>query len=188
MIPSGQEISSSLQGAWQLIFLDPNAMDHFTVTIDGFWRSFFAAVVALPYFLVAIIWPAPAPEGAPLWEPNAVLATLGYILSWIIFPIVAAFVARQFELTQRYIGYIIAFNWSGALVAQPLLVMEFMGHAGLIGANTLGALHMPIFVFVLFYGWAIARIALGASTWLAAGLIFIAKMIDMVIVALMMQP
>ncbi|MBT5433240.1 MAG: hypothetical protein P8Q36_19515 [Alphaproteobacteria bacterium] len=186
MIPSGTEISSSLYGAWRLIFVDDEAMAHFNVSIEGFWRSFFAAILALPYFLVVIIWPAPVAEGVTPWEPDPFMAGLAYILSWIIFPMVAAVLARLFELTQNYIGYITAFNWAGALIAQPLLILEVMTHAGVLSADAAAVLQLPIFVFVVWYGWVIARISLGATAWIAAALIFIAKMIDMLLFLVLM--
>lgn len=188
MLPSFAEISSSLYGAWRLIRLDDKAAKYFNLTIEGFWRSFFAAVISLPYFVVAILWlPREAIE-AGMEVPDPLLSTVAYLLSWMVFPAVAIVFARMFELSQSYIGYIIAYNWAGALIAQPLLVLAMAEHAGLIDANTMGALQMPIFIFVLWYGWIIARRTLGAGPWLSCALVFIAKMIDILLFVVLIGP
>ena len=181
MIPSFAEISSSLYGAWRLICLDEKAAQHFNLSMEGFWRSFFAAVISLPYFVVAIRWPPTEAVEGGMEAPDPVLSSLAYLLSWVVFPVVAIVLVRMFELAQGYIGYIIAYNWAGALIAQPLLVLAVIEYAGLIDSNTMSALQMPIFIFVLWYGWIIARRTLGAGPWMACALVFIAKMIDILL-------
>ena len=188
MIPSFAEISSSLYGAWRLICLDEDAAKHFNLTTEGFWRSFFAAVVSLPYFAVAILWLPQEAVEAGLEVPDPFLSTLAYVLSWVVFPAVAIVLVRTFELSKGYIGYIIAYNWAGALIAQPLLVLAVIEHAGLIDSNTMGALQMPVFFFVLWYGWIIARRPLDAGPWLAGALVFIAKMIDILLFVVLIGP
>ncbi len=182
------EIVSSLYGAWRLLRLDPAAMTYFNVTIGGFFRSFLAAVLSLPYFLLSLLWPASAVEGEMARSAEPVAALAGYALSWIVFPAVAAFLARLFELTRSYVGFIIAFNWANALVAQPLLALQLMVHGGLLSPEVFGMLQLPVVFFVLWYGWAVARIALGASPWLAGALIAIAKMIDVALFATLIRP
>lgn len=188
MIPRPAEISSSLYGAWRLICLDEDAAKYFNLTIEGFWRSFFAAVVSLPYFAVAILWLPQEAIDAGLEVPDPVLASLAYALSWVVYPAVAIVLVRIFELSQGYVSYIIAYNWAGALIAQPLLVLAMIEHAGLIDSNTMGALQMPILVFVLWYGWVIARRTLGAGMWMACAMVFIAKMIDILLFVALIGP
>jgi hypothetical protein len=163
VIPGFAEISSSLYGAWRLICLDEDAVRYFNLSVEGFWRSFFAAVLSLPYFVLAAIWVPQGDGEAVISAPDPVLAFLAYVLGWIVFPVAAVFLVRLFNLSQGYVGYIVALNWSGALIAQPLLILTTIEHAGLIDANTMGALQMPILFFVLWYGWIIARRMLGAS-------------------------
>ena len=48
MIPDQQEVIRSIYGAWRLPWLDRSGMGHFNLSVDGFWRSFFAAVLVAP--------------------------------------------------------------------------------------------------------------------------------------------
>ena len=46
MIPSLHEIFYGVFGAWRLFRLDPKAMAYFDNSVEGFWKSFFAAGTA----------------------------------------------------------------------------------------------------------------------------------------------
>ena len=50
-MPPKQEIVASLYGAWRLMRLDPTGMTYFNLSSDGFWRSFFAAVMIAPFYV-----------------------------------------------------------------------------------------------------------------------------------------
>ena len=180
MIPPLQEIASSLRAAWRLFLLDGGAVAGFNRSIEGFWRSFFAAAFALPYYVLL------------LWEPYrtgevGLFGTVAYfIASWAVFPVVAALLARLLQLGRNYITYIIALNWAGALVPQPLLLLSLAHRAGIVGEDAFGMILLGFFVAFLWYGWAIARLALGAGAVTACGFVILAELIDMLLRALLL--
>ncbi|MBC6440210.1 MAG: hypothetical protein GDA49_07330 [Rhodospirillales bacterium] len=178
----------SLYGAWRLVRLDPEAMHYFNITIEGFFRSFFAVFLALPYFLSLLLWPSHATQEAMTWAYDPVLALVGYGLSWVVFPVVAALLARLFALTHSYVGYIVAWNWASALLAQPLLVLQLLFQVGMMPMELHELIQPPLFFFVMWYSWAIARIALGTGPWLAAGFAVVAELVDLVIFSAFIQP
>ena len=45
-MPSMADTKRALEGAWLIARRDPGAMSRFDLTVEGFWASFFAAVVA----------------------------------------------------------------------------------------------------------------------------------------------
>ena len=47
-MPSLQEITASIYGAWRLALLDRSGMNWFNHSIEGFWRSFFVALLIAP--------------------------------------------------------------------------------------------------------------------------------------------
>lgn len=182
MIPPAREIASSLRAAWRLLFLDAEAMAGFNLSLAGFWRSFFAAVFGLPYYVLV------------LWEPHArgdialVGAVAAYVSSWILFPVVVALLARILQLGPNYIPYIIAFNWAGALVPQPLLLLWLLHRAGAMDENAYGTVSLILFVVFLWYGWAVARIGLGAGVLTACGFVILSNLLDMLIRILLLDP
>ena len=44
---TAREVSYGLFGAWRLAHLDRRGMEYFDTSIDGFWRSFWAAAWAM---------------------------------------------------------------------------------------------------------------------------------------------
>ena len=59
-------ISLSLNGAWQFIKLNPKAMDHFDISSDGFWKSFWAIALVAPIFLLGLKFsPTLPPDQGP---------------------------------------------------------------------------------------------------------------------------
>ena len=49
---SAQQTFTALYGAYRLARLDTGGMKFFDQTIDGFWRSFYAAVIVAPLFIL----------------------------------------------------------------------------------------------------------------------------------------
>ena len=47
-MPDRQEVLSALYGAYRLAWFDVSGMTFLNLTVEGFWRSFFAAVLVAP--------------------------------------------------------------------------------------------------------------------------------------------
>lgn len=180
MIPPLQEIASSLRAAWRLFLLDGGAVAGFNRSIEGFWRSFFAAAFALPYY-VLVLW-EPYREG----DIGFLRAAAYFVASWVVFPVVAALLTHLLQLGRNYITYIIALNWAGALVPQPLFLFSLAHRAGLIGEDAFSMVLLGFFIALLWYGWAIARLALGAGVITACGFVILSELLDMLVRALLL--
>ena len=182
MIPPRQEIDASLRAAWRLFLLDGEAVSGFNRSIEGFWRSFFAAVFTLPYY-VMLLW-GPFQSG----EIGLIPAAAYFVASWTVFPIVAALLARVLRLGGNYVGYIIAYNWAGALMAQPMLLLLLLQRSGVIGLDGLSMFIFVLYLAFLWYSWAIARIALCTCIVTACGFVILAELIDMLLRTLILLP
>lgn len=182
MIPPLLEVASSLRAAARLFVLDRDAMAGFNLTIEGFWRSFFAAAFGLPYYAV-VLW-GPYRDG----EVGLLAATAAYVLSWVLFPALAAVLARLLNLGRNYIGYIVAFNWAGALMPQPLLLLALAYRAGLIDEQAYSLVSLGLFAAFLWYGWAVTRIGLGAGIVTACGFVILSNLLDVLIRILLLMP
>src|SRR6185437_6240761 len=86
--------TAGLAGAWRLARLDRNGMRYFEATLDGFWRSFQAAAVAAPIYLILVLLRT---DDHPL-SSDPVRATLieaiGYVIDWTAFPLAAWYLCR----------------------------------------------------------------------------------------------
>ena len=153
----GEEASRSIQGAWGLLRRDPGAPTAFNATLDGFWRSFFAAVALLPLDLayLALIGPTGGTEQAApgtRWTINFLV----YVIGWTAWPLIAVYLTRAMGCGERLIGYIVAYNWSQLLTGPFLIGLDVIGR---ISLPPEAAVFVNLFGLagVLFYEYLIAR-------------------------------
>jgi len=166
-----QELVSSVYGAFRLATLRPDGMAYFTATPEGFWHSFFAAVVVAPgYLIVNAVGAEPAVESAnPVHD--GVIYVLAYVISWIAFPLAMVPVSNLLERDERFIPYIVANNWA-AVPQMALLVAVAIVRAGLGFSEALSALiGLITYGAVLAYLWFVARTALNVPGVAAVGVV-----------------
>lgn len=179
-LPLVQEIRSSLEAAGRLFLFDAGAMRLFTMSIGGFWRSFLAAAIAAPVFVVIVILQdgllranAKTPTDIPPLGPRLALELLSYPLSWVLFPLAMIGLVRLLKITDRYVPYIIAYNWANVIVVLLGLVPLLLYMTGLLDPRAGLAAMAVLRIVIMVYLWFIARTALGVPGFTAAGLVAI---------------
>lgn len=162
------ETLRSLHAAWRLACFDPQALAQFDVSIAGFWRSFFAAVVALPISVFALI-----PQYLRAADPGAFVAleAIHYAVAWAAFPLVMVPVARFLRLTPRYIPYIIAVNWASVLQLVLFLPLTVLALAGSLQGDGGAFLFILALTLSCIYRYFIARVALETTLGTALALV-----------------
>jgi hypothetical protein len=166
-MPAWPEISSSLYGAWRLARLDPGGMNYMNLSIDGFWRSFFAAVLAAPAYLIILMVQHARLDDDLTWLPEI----SSYVLGWIIWPLAALMMARLIGLANNYIPYIIAYNWANVVHIHFLLFAAIITNGSVMPDGIATLLSLLATLAVLLYLWWVTRVALGASVGVAIGFI-----------------
>jgi len=166
-----REAVSALYGAYRLARFDRGGMAYFDSTIEGFWKSFFAAVLVAPLYILLLGVRLQASEVPhPVVRYLAVELT-AYVIAWVVFPLAMVTVARVIDREARYFAFIVAYNW--AAVWQNLLhlsvAIAIMG--GLLPQPAGDAIAYIVLVAVLIYSWFIARTALDVPAPLAAALV-----------------
>jgi len=159
MIPPKKEIRISLAGAWRLMMFDSGGLHSLNHSVDGFWRSFFAAVVALPLFLVSSFLHTSELGGEPSNSTGMYLVR--YTLGWIAFPLVMVVLVRVLDRTHRYASYIITINWLA--VPQWALVLVIGTLGVVLGDSVANLMSMLLLVLLLSYDFFITRIVLELS-------------------------
>ena len=178
-MPDSREIIRAVQGVWMLARFNPAGMSWLNITLAGFWRSFGAAVLLAPFFAVtlAILY---AGSSTSLGRIVAV-EFAQYALGWIVFPAVMIFVARTLNLTDRYVGFIIAYNWSSVIqvaVFFPLTLAT--AYAG--PSWTMEFLWLSAWAYVVIFLIFIARTALATTLATAISVVALDVMLRLVIV------
>ncbi|MCB2102496.1 MAG: hypothetical protein KDE22_16585 [Rhodobacterales bacterium] len=182
-MPTAAQIANALYGAWRLALFDAGGMSHFERTVSGFWRSFFAVAVVMPLFLLVSAAQMDLIPGIRSEVHYMAIRTLSFIILWLAFPVVISGVVRSLGRDERYIDFIIAYNWSQAvqnLVYLPLLMMIL---AGLIPAAVAPLLTTAAIAWSLIYTWYVARVALNISPLAAVGIVAIDFLLGTVIMA-----
>jgi hypothetical protein len=156
---SAREAAFALSGALRLARMDPGGLDHFDTTVAGYWRSFYAAVVVLPAYILLMVFYAvlsPVDAGPVRW---VVVEAIAYVIEWTAYPLAMVTIARGLRCSDNYIRYIVAHNW-----ANVLGVVLFMPVAGLAAINPalFGLVYMAM-IAVFVYQWYVARTALEIS-------------------------
>ena len=135
-------------------------------------RLLAAVLVAPLYVLIQIMGGSPDVAADDLGSVVLVKG-VGYALSWIAFPVVMLFLSRMFALSDFYVGYIIAVNWSATIQMAAFFLVVALTAGGIVPAG-LGALLITVVTAaLLFYQWFIARVALKVGALTAAGLVAI---------------
>ena len=166
---TAREASAGLYGAYRLARMDPGGMRFFDASVEGFWHSFYAAlIVAPPYALLLLIKFAVEPD-----PPNTIIYlvvnAISYVIAWVAFPLVMFYLCGLFDRQSHFVRYIVAYNWAAVLQNCLVLPIAIAERLGLL-PPVLGFLSM---IVVLVYAGFIARVALDVPWLTVAGIVML---------------
>lgn len=176
-----REISYSLYGAWRLAHLDPRGMQYFDTSVNGFWRSFWAAVVMAPAYVLIVIlrlMDRPTTSGS---LRIAAIEIIAYVIGWTAFPLAAWYLLSALGKQDRYFGYIVAYNWANVLQILVYLPVTALDTSGALPDPVVAVLAMAATAAVIYYQYFIARTALEVDMAVAAGLVFMDLMLGILL-------
>jgi len=159
-----QEASHGLFGAWRLLHLDRSALQHFRTDSIGFWNSFWAAAIVLPAIaletlLLSVDEAGPADSsGGPL---DVLIYLQIFVIAWLLFPLVMAGVTDSINRGERFVVFVVAWNWSN--IVRIAIVLPSVVIFAAEGVDTPGwgaVLYLAAQLATLVYAWSVARIAL----------------------------
>lgn len=171
MIPSWPHLVYSLYGAYRLARADTGGMAYFDRTVDGFWKSFFAAVIIAPGYAI-VIWgdmPVTAQDASLLRIVAVHLCA--YVLSWVAYPVIAHAVCTSIDRQEEFIPFIVATNWAKVIqmvIYLPVIVIVTLKFLPTGGAAFLQAV---AYLAVLVYQWFVTRTALAIGGAAAVGFV-----------------
>jgi hypothetical protein len=158
------EVQLAVGGALKLARGDASGLGFFDTSIEGFWRSFRAAAICYPFFLILLAFRVSAAHWAASGVPRIVIVeTIGYAISWVAFPLLVLSLTRWLGRENRFIPFIVVYNWSQILQTALFVIAAAGAASGLFPGDVGNAVDFAAAVAVLVYEWYIARVALQVS-------------------------
>ena len=101
-----------------------------------------------------------AASGAPR---IVIVETIGYVISWVAFPLLMLPLSRWLGREDRFLAFMVAYNWSQLPQTALFVILAANSAAGLLPHALAQFADFAAAVAVLLYEWYIARVALAVS-------------------------
>ncbi len=166
-----RDVTVALYGATRLAKGDPHGIDFFDDTVEGFWRSFWAAVLVAPPYLLLLAFDL---SGATIHSgPLRVflVESIAYVIGWTAFPVVMFYLCEAIGRQDRYFRYISATNWATVLQVTLYLFVTAVIATGILPSGLALGASLAAHLALAVYGWFIARVGLILSAAGAAGVV-----------------
>lgn len=153
------EIRLALAGTMQLARGDAGGLTWFEASIEGFWRSFRAALICYPMYLLLLSFRVTQAQLGASSVPRIVaVETIGYAIAWLAFPLLVLPLARLLDRESRFLLFMVAYNWSQ--VPQTVLFVIVAIVAAIVPSGLAQTIEIAAAIAVVVYEWFIARVAL----------------------------
>lgn len=171
------EVRLALVGALRLAKGDRGGLSYFDRSLDGFWRSFRAAVIAYPLYLMLLMMRVTIAE----WERSGgfyiiVVETIAYVIAWVAFPLAMLTVTRWLNRSHRFFDFMVPYNWSQLPQSALFVLVGLQAESEAISAQPAQVIEIAAAIAVLVYEWFIARVAL-ETTAAAAVLVVLVDLV-----------
>lgn len=170
-MPTVHEIAYSLFGAYRLALADPSGLSYFDRSAAAAWRSFVAAAVVLPsYILLVLLRQGDGETSLPLLM---LVETLSYVVGWAAYALVLDELSRLLGCEARYPVFLSAYNWSSILQMLVYVPAVSLAESGLLPQGVGEVLAFAVTVAVLGYQWFVTQVALEVPALTATGLVML---------------
>jgi len=169
-----QEARLAVAGTLRLAIGDRGGLACFDRSLDGFWRSFRAAVICYPLYLLLLAMRITLAE----WERSGgwhivTVETIGYVIAWVAFPLLMLNVTRVIGRAHRYFDFMVPYNWCQVPQSVLLVLVGIESETGILGAQASETIDVVAAIATLVYEWYVARIALETTGSAAAFVVLV---------------
>jgi hypothetical protein len=176
-----RDVAAGLFGAYRLARFDRNGVSYFDDSLGGFWKSFFAAVIVAPFFTLLLAYNFVSDDSQIDIDRYMIVQGIGYVIGWVVFPLIMTRIVQLIGRERRYIRYIVAYNWCSVIqhaVYTPLAVLAADGSGAPTSANFLAFAALG---YIIVYSWFVAQTALDVPKGLASMIVLLDVLIGIVI-------
>lgn len=168
-MPPAEDIHRHLLGAFRMMAGKRDGLRLLDLSLDGFWNSFFAIVVALPAMLaswVPLAGELAADASFPLRLSMLVRLALVDVGAWVLPLVALAAVADHAGIRHRFVHYVVATNWGSAIFAWMTLPVSLVRLIFPANVDLAAGLSLIVFIATLVLYWRLTNAALekGAVT------------------------
>lgn len=163
------EVRLALVGSLRLAKGDRGGLACFDRSLGGFWRSFRAAIIGYPLYLMLLMMRVTVAQ----WERSGALQiviveTIAYVIAWTAFPLLMLTVTRWIGRVHRFFDFIVPYNWSQVPQSALFVLVGLQAESGALGNPAGQVIEVLAALAVLIYEWFIARVALDTTAASAA--------------------
>ena len=171
----------ALAGSLRLARGERGGLSFFDRSRDGFWRSFRAAVICYPLYLVLLSMRVSVAD----WQRSGgwrivVVETIGYVIAWVAFPLMMLTVTRWIGRAHRFFDFMVPYNWCQVPQSALFVLIGLVSAGGALGVRVSAAIEIGAVIATLVYEWFIARVALNTTGLVAVFVV----LLDLVLGAL----
>ncbi len=171
----------ALAGAAKLARFDASGVSHFDISIAGFWRSFWAAVIVAPFFVLLLILRHLDAGSVGGFFHHLSIEFLTYVIAWVLFPLVMASVTRMLGCSEHFIAYIVAYNWCGVIQNGVYLPIAILAHTGAFSPGTANGLGLVAILWVLAFTFFVTRTTLRLPAGTAFGIVVLDLVLGLIL-------
>jgi hypothetical protein len=158
-----REIAGTGRGLIRLARYDARWAEDFDFSTTGFFRSFFAPVLALPFTLVLAALAVSNGGAKPFTSGDLLAAGVSHVTGVAAFAVLVALIARPFGLTAGYAAFMILVNWSGLFITLAACAAAALTLFGATGLGLFGFAWILLFLIQFYIIWRAARETLSAD-------------------------
>lgn len=181
-------ISVGLSGAVRLVRLDTQALAYFGDTAADFWRSFLAAAVVAPLFLLYLVIRFFESETGGSFPTYLFAQMLAYAIAWLAFPLVMLYAAPVLQKEDRMVRYLVAYNWLSLIQNGVYLPVVMLGITDTLAQGLSNFLALIALIWVLGMTLFVTRKALEVPFGMAAGIVVMDLLLGVLIEVLTSRP
>ena len=172
-----RDAAAVIWGLARILRLDANGFAAFRADLAGFWQSFLAALIVMPFFLLTLA--VHMAEGGEERPVHYVLAQLiAYGVGWVLYPLLMVYIADHLDRGGRYFAYMVPYNWFHVVQSAVLFPIPLIG---LVNQDMAAFLVLMGLSAAMMYRWFIASRTLQIDGMTAVALVAIDFLLSLLV-------
>jgi len=168
-----KDIIQSLYGAFRLAKGDKTGLRYFNTTYEDFWKSFYALVLIAPIFCILLVVKYVSNDENISSIRFGSIYIITYIIGWVAFPLVIFHILNFISMGDKFIRYIVTYNWASVLQNFIYLPFAILVEARIFTGFPATIIGLILLSIILAYTWFITKVALETTNIFVSSIVII---------------